>query len=134
MCACICASVITGVGSHPGNINMPPGCWLKSAGFWAAGKKRPFQNEDTSICVGQDPQAGCRVVRGGSFNNNQNNARCANRNRNNPDNRNNNSGFRLCLRTSFGRLYQKCGLAKWLIRRDEAWRDPFLAASAILRW
>ena len=36
-----------------------------------------------------------RVLRGGSFNNNQNNARCAYRNRNNPDNRNNNNGFRL---------------------------------------
>jgi len=48
--------------------------------------------------VGYGAQAGIRVVRGGSFNNNQNNARCAIRNRNNPDNRNNNIGFRLCLR------------------------------------
>jgi hypothetical protein len=35
------------------------------------------------------------VLRGGSWNNNQNNARCAYRNRNNPHNRNNNNGFRL---------------------------------------
>jgi len=35
------------------------------------------------------------VLRGGSWNNNQNNARCAYRNRNNPDNRNNNVGFRV---------------------------------------
>jgi len=34
-------------------------------------------------------------VRGGSWNNNQNNARCADRNRNNPNNSNNNIGFRL---------------------------------------
>jgi len=34
-------------------------------------------------------------VRGGSWNNNQNNARCAARNRNNPNNSNNNIGFRL---------------------------------------
>jgi len=34
-------------------------------------------------------------VRGGAWNNNQNNARCAYRNRNNPDNRNNNLGFRV---------------------------------------
>ncbi|MBT4526186.1 MAG: SUMF1/EgtB/PvdO family nonheme iron enzyme [Deltaproteobacteria bacterium] len=36
-----------------------------------------------------------RVKRGGSWNNKPRNLRCANRNRNNPDNRNNNLGFRL---------------------------------------
>jgi len=36
-----------------------------------------------------------RVIRGGSWNNNPENCRVANRNRNNPDNRNNNTGFRL---------------------------------------
>jgi formylglycine-generating enzyme required for sulfatase activity len=36
-----------------------------------------------------------RVLRGGSWNNNRNNARCAYRNRNIPDNFNNNAGFRL---------------------------------------
>jgi hypothetical protein len=36
-----------------------------------------------------------RVLRGGSWNNNPNNCRASNRNRNNPDNRNNNIGFRL---------------------------------------
>jgi len=35
------------------------------------------------------------VLRGGSWNNKQDNLRSANRNRNNPDNRNNNIGFRL---------------------------------------
>jgi formylglycine-generating enzyme required for sulfatase activity len=34
------------------------------------------------------------VLRGGSWNNNRDNARCANRNRNNPNKRNNNIGFR----------------------------------------
>jgi len=34
------------------------------------------------------------VLRGGSFNNNWNNVRAANRNNNNPDNRNDNIGFR----------------------------------------
>jgi hypothetical protein len=38
-----------------------------------------------------------RVLRGGSFNNNDRNVRCAVRNRNNPDNRNNNNGFRVCV-------------------------------------
>ncbi|MBN1407416.1 MAG: SUMF1/EgtB/PvdO family nonheme iron enzyme [Calditrichaceae bacterium] len=36
-----------------------------------------------------------RVNRGGSWNNNAQNVRVANRNRNTPDNRNNNLGFRL---------------------------------------
>lgn len=37
----------------------------------------------------------CRVLRGGSFINNEDNARCAIRNRNNPDNRNRNNGVRV---------------------------------------
>ena len=38
------------------------------------------------------------MVRGGSWNNNRHNARCAYRNDNDPDNRNNNLGFRvLCV-------------------------------------
>ena len=40
---------------------------------------------------------GARVVRGGAFNNNQNNARCAYRNNNHPDNRNDNIGFRVVV-------------------------------------
>ena len=35
------------------------------------------------------------MLRGGSFNNNQNNARAAYRNMNNPNNRNRNNGFRV---------------------------------------
>ena len=35
------------------------------------------------------------MLRGGSWNNNADNARGSQRNRNNPDNRNNNTGFRL---------------------------------------
>jgi len=62
--------------------------------------------------VGYRPKAGARVLRGGSFNNNQDNARCADRNRNNPDNRNNNIGFRVCLRTCFLCLCQKYQLAE----------------------
>jgi len=44
----------------------------------------------------EGPSSGSnRVNRGGSWNNNAANARASNRNRNNPDNRNNNLGFRL---------------------------------------
>lgn len=42
------------------------------------------------------PAIAPRVVRGGAWNNNQDNARAAYRNNNNPDNRNNNIGFRVC--------------------------------------
>lgn len=42
-----------------------------------------------------DLAAARRVVRGGSWNNDYHNARAAYRNRNNPDNRNNNVGFRV---------------------------------------
>lgn len=42
-----------------------------------------------------------RVLRGGSFANNTRNARCAARNRNEPDNRNDNIGFRVAVLTFF---------------------------------
>ncbi len=38
------------------------------------------------------------MLRGGSWNNNHDNARCAYRNDNNPDNDNDNNGFRLATR------------------------------------
>jgi hypothetical protein len=52
-----------------------------------------------------------RLLRGGSFNNNQRNARCANRNRSNPENRNRNNGFRVVLSHNFI-FSRKCGEAK----------------------
>jgi hypothetical protein len=45
----------------------------------------------------RDRNVSNRVLPGGSWNNNANNARCANRDNNNPDNANNNIGFR-CVR------------------------------------
>jgi len=38
-----------------------------------------------------------RLLRGGSWNNQPNNVRSANRNRNEPDNQNNNIGFRVVV-------------------------------------
>jgi hypothetical protein len=62
------------------------------------------------------------VVRGGAWSNNQNNARCAYRNRNNPNNRNNNIGLRLvshillpcrqCHGSALGRMRGR-GTKKW---------------------
>lgn len=56
------------------------------------------------FCGGKPEEA--RVQRGGSWNNNQRNARCAYRNRNHPNNRNNNNGFRVALSTLLSR--QQC--------------------------
>jgi hypothetical protein len=55
------------------------------------------------------------VLRGGAFNNNPNNARCAYRNRNNPNNRNNNIGFRVVVSTFFigGAPRRNCGAGVW---------------------
>ncbi len=44
---------------------------------------------------GQATRQQSRALRGGSWNNNSDNARAAYRNNNNPDNRNNNIGFRV---------------------------------------
>jgi len=51
----------------------------------------------TSVTLAGGTYRHHRVVRGGSWINNQRNARCAYRNRNQPDNFNNNIGFRLVL-------------------------------------
>jgi formylglycine-generating enzyme required for sulfatase activity len=47
------------------------------------------------ITARQQPRGSNRVLRGGSWNNNAQNCRSANRNNNTPANRNNNTGFRL---------------------------------------
>jgi hypothetical protein len=46
-------------------------------------------------CTGRGGGPKGAVLRGGAFNNNERNVRCAYRNRNNPNNRNNNIGFRV---------------------------------------
>jgi hypothetical protein len=48
--------------------------------------------------MGQSSDHGKKVLRGGAWNNNARNVRAAYRNANDPDNRNNNVGFR-CART-----------------------------------
>jgi hypothetical protein len=63
----------------------------------------------------------CRVLRGGAFNNNADNARAPYRNRNKPNlrlgthNRNRNNGLRVAAAHSSQRLHRKC-------RPATAWR------------
>jgi hypothetical protein len=83
------------------------------------------------------------VLRGGAWNNNQNNARCANRNRNNPNNRNNNMGFRvvvshifsLACRQYYGLAPNRGGCvveAKEMARPD-AWPALFFGVGRIYK-
>lgn len=61
-----------------------------------------------------------RVLRGGSWNNNGRNARSANRNRNEPDNRNDNIGFRLALaRTSADASFDQTDILSAIVRQKE---------------
>ena len=62
---------------------------------------------------GRDSGGSNRVMRGGSWNNDAGNLRCANRNNDRPSNRNNNLGFRLCQHNFFPevkrpRLFYRC--------------------------
>ena len=70
---------------------------MKSVACWAAGSKLRIRRAGNLPCLrGMRPRVN-RVLRGGAFNNNQNNVRAAARNRNNPNNRNRNNGFRVVL-------------------------------------
>ena len=75
------------------------------------------------LVAGTGPQH--RVRRGGAFNNNERNVRCAVSNRNHPNNRNDNIGFRVAVST-----LAEAGNARWntLAGRGE-WRGPLLAES-----
>ena len=77
------------------------------------------------------------MVRGGSFNNNRNNVRCAFRNRNDPDNTWNNNGFRVVSYIYRGLPEMPPGdrtIGPALGGRGvERWRDPSLAESCALR-
>ena len=55
-----------------------------------------------------------RVLRGGAFNNNDRNMRCAIRNRNNPNNRNNNIGFRVVVASHASQIESSQVLKAWM--------------------
>jgi hypothetical protein len=70
-----------------------------------------------------------RVLRGGAFNNNERNVRCAYRNRNEPDERNNNVGFRVVVAHDFPRSVPELpgGFTEASRPRREKRRGPSLA-------
>jgi hypothetical protein len=72
------------------------------------------------------------VWRGGAFNNNDRNVRCAYRNHNNPNNWNNNLGFRVAVLTFF--LHRNCPAFRLTGFRTEvknggAYSGPHLATA-----
>jgi hypothetical protein len=79
-----------------------------------------------ALCAGTG-RTDRRVLRGGSFNNNRNNARCTYRNRNKPNNNWNNNGFRIVVSHVSPCL---AGNVPWLRlgnRGFERWPDQSLA-------
>jgi len=88
-----------------------------------------------ALCAGPDRKVR-RVLRGGAFNNNQRNVRCAYRNHNNTNNRNDNNGFRVVVVASHDfHAGRKCqvgqatqGVATLPGRGRERRRGPVLAA------
>jgi hypothetical protein len=68
------------------------------------------------------------VFRGGAFNNNRQNVRCSYRNRNHPNNRNNNIGFRVCVCPRFSKHAGNAPRVWPSVPRLEKWRELFRAA------
>jgi hypothetical protein len=94
-------------------------------------------------CTGRGGGPKGAVLRGGAFNNNERNVRCAYRNRNNPNNRNNNIGFRVVCgvpvrslqaprseRRTFFVHARNVGRGNLPDRGLEKWRGPFPAESS----
>jgi len=65
-----------------------------------------MRSVQTLLCGGR--LTGGRVLRGGSWNNNQRDARASIRNRNTPDNANNNNGFRVAAHVFSGKPRRQC--------------------------
>jgi formylglycine-generating enzyme required for sulfatase activity len=88
-----------------GLFNMSGNVWEWTRSLWGMDFDKleftyPYDPKDSQredLAAGYDQ---LRVVRGGSWNNTSDNARCAYRNMNKPENRNNNLGFRVVLRSA----------------------------------
>jgi Sulfatase-modifying factor enzyme 1 len=80
-----------------------------------------------------------RVLRGGSWNNNPDNARAGYRNNNHPDNRNNNIGFRLVCSSHIGFWLPPCrpvpsAKAKGMRRTAMGWMARARPVRAFALW
>jgi formylglycine-generating enzyme required for sulfatase activity len=84
----------TAVGLYPSGKNRALELYDLSGNVWEWCRNNYIDPEDDQI----DDSGDSRVVRGGSWINNQNYARAAYRNNYNPDNRNDNLGFRVVAR------------------------------------
>lgn len=73
------------------------------------------------------------MLRGGAFNNNQNNVRCAYRNNNHPNNHNNTVGFRVVVHTPIRTPELRGGLVAFSAEAKDRRRGWFLAALATCR-
>jgi hypothetical protein len=67
------------------------------------------------------------VLRGGAWNNNWNNARCAYRNNNHPDNRNNNVGLRVVVAHDSWPMPEILRVYGWADAAKESWSATLLA-------
>jgi hypothetical protein len=79
-----------------------------------------------------------RVLRGGSWNNNQDNARADNRNDNHPDNRNDNNGFRVLWCSHIHHSRSECRQVPLIKvggmrRRADGWRGHVPSARCLQR-
>jgi hypothetical protein len=92
--------------SHPAATGRGPGRTLRQPAALRSrppsshrphGRRLEEARETDSIFRGRAPTGDNRVNRGGSFDNTADRTRAANRNRNNPDNANDNQGFRVVL-------------------------------------
>jgi formylglycine-generating enzyme required for sulfatase activity len=97
---------IAGVIGHTSAVGVFAGDCAQSGAWDMAGNVREwcqslwtdnYKGYSTDARLDDDEQAGARVVRGGSWLNHHRGARCANRNRRHPDDRNVNLGFRVCV-------------------------------------
>jgi len=86
------------------------------------GEVEVVRNHGADTCEWRHPAGRHRVLRGGSWNNNdRGNLLSSNRNHNTPDNRNNNNGFRVVVVVGSGGKAREPAGGKVRPRKQSAW-------------